>query len=174
MFRYNDIIIRVIEDSDLFELRKLRNDPVTWINLSRITFLTDHMQMKWYESLTERKDKQYLIASTDEVDILGVVRMDEIDQINRSIRIGCDIVPKYRAQGNGSKVLNCILKYCFHFLNMHRVWLVVAEYNEIGIHLYSKLGFKKEGRYRDAIYRNGKFNHCLIMSMLETEYKYGI
>jgi len=39
-------------------------------------------------------------------------------------------------------------------MNMHRVWLAVLDYNQVGINLYKKHGFQEEGSYRDAIFRN--------------------
>jgi len=37
--------------------------------------------------------------------------------------------------------------------------------------LYEKHGFKVEGRYREAIFRDGCYHDYIIMSFLEEEYR---
>ena len=173
MFKHESITLRIIEESDLNSMRKLRNDPTTWINLTDIEPIDSESQQQWFQSLVGRRDRTYLVACDAEYDFLGITRMDEIDQTNRSIRVGCDIVPERRGQGYGSKVFAAVLKYSFDYMNMHRVWLAVLDYNQVGIKLYEKHGFQKEGSYRDAIFRDGRYHDYTIMSLLEEEYRNG-
>ena len=97
--------------------------------------------------------------------------MDEVDHINRSIRVGADVVPALRGKGFGKAIYSAIKKYCFDYLNMHRVWLAVLEANERAIGLYRKVGFKEEGRYREAVFRDGRYQDYILMSILEVEYR---
>ena len=53
---------------------------------------------------------------------------------------------------------------------MHRCWLEVAAYNEVGIHIYKKMGFADEGQSRERLYRFGKYHDYLLMGMLKDEY----
>ena len=98
---------------------------------------------------------------------------DEIDKANRSIRVGADIVRELRGQGYGRKVYRLLKKYCFDYLNMHRVWLAVLDTNEAGRRLYESEGFEVEGRYREAIFRDGKYHDYILMSILEQQYRRG-
>ena len=173
MFKYESITLRIIEESDLDSMRNLRNDPTTWINLTDIEPIDSETQKQWFQSLVGRRDRIYLVASDEEHEFLGITRMDEIDRTNRSIRVGCDIAPELRGQGYGSKVFTAALKYSFDFMNMHRVWLAVLDYNQVGINLYKKYGFQKEGSYRDAIFRDGRYHDYIIMSLLEEEFRNG-
>ncbi|WP_306432182.1 GNAT family N-acetyltransferase [Staphylococcus haemolyticus] len=54
---------------------------------------------------------------------------------------------------------------------MHKVDLKVFSFNDKAINLYKKLGFKEEGRNREAIYRNGFYQDIINMGLLENEYK---
>jgi RimJ/RimL family protein N-acetyltransferase len=173
MFKHESITLRIIEESDLESMRKLRNDPTTWINLTDIESIDSESQQRWFQGLVGRQDRIYLVACDDEHNFLGVTRMDEIDRTNRSIRVGCDIVPEMRGQGYGTKVFAAVIKYSFDYMNMHRVWLAVLDYNQVGINLYKKSGFQKEGSYRDAIFRDGRYHDYSIMSLLEEEYRNG-
>jgi len=104
---------------------------------------------------------------------VGLVRMDEMDKMNASIRVGADVAVKLRGLGYGKKIYEAIKRYCFDYLNVHRVWLLVLETNEVALKLYRKQGFKVEGKQRQAIFRDGKYLDYLMMSILEEEYRGG-
>ena len=170
MFIYEGLTLRTLEENDLERIRKLRNDPSTWTMLSDITLIDSEMQKRWFQQVRADNSKKYYVFFNKEHDFIGIVRTDEIDWINRSIRIGADVVPNLRAKGYGSKVFRLLKKYCFDYLNMHRIWLAVLDYNEIALKLYEKQGFKVEGRYRESIFRDGSYHDYIIMSILEQEY----
>mgnify|MGYP001298668655 CR=1 FL=1 len=171
MFVFDDMHIRPVEEKDLSFIKKLRNDPSTWVNLTSIEMLTDQNQIEWLHSL-QGSNKKYFIACRviDNVPV-GMIRTDFIDHINSNIQIGADVAPEFRGQGYGDKIYKLFLRYCFDYLNMHRVWLLVVDYNNIGLHLYLKNGFKEEGRQREAILREGKYHDYVMMSILEREYR---
>ena len=45
VFTYGGITIRVVEPHDLDRIRRLRNDPSTWINLTDVQLITAPMEM---------------------------------------------------------------------------------------------------------------------------------
>lgn len=171
MFTCEDLTIRTVEDEDLEKMRVLRNDPSTWTMLECVDFLDAEVQRQWFEKVRLASDRRYYILCDDQNDFIGIVRTDQIDRVNRSIRIGVDIVPELRGRGFGGKAFRLLKRFCFDYLNMHRVWLAVIEINEVAIKLYKKQGFKEEGCYRSAIFRDGKYHDYIIMSILEVEYR---
>lgn len=168
MFSYLDLSMKPIEEEDLEKLRKLRNDPSTWKHLGSVGMISKEEQAKWFQSL--RSSERYYLVETDLAVGIGLIRTDKIDLVNRSIRIGADIFPGMRGLGYGTKIYDMLLRYCFDYLNMNRVWLLVLENNTIAQHLYRKLGFRLEGTMRKAIYRDGKYLDYHIMSILKEEY----
>ncbi|HHQ0225408.1 TPA: GNAT family N-acetyltransferase, partial [Listeria innocua] len=54
--------------------------------------------------------------------------------------------------------------------NLHRVYLQVFSFNERAIKLYEKMGFTHDGKFREAIYRDGRWHDTVIMSILKKEY----
>lgn len=171
MFTHQGISIRVVEQRDLERIRDLRNDPSTWIYLTDILFVSAPAQEHWFTKVLESSDRKYFIVHDAEHEFMGVVRCDEIDHLNRSIRIGCDMVPELRGKGYGSRVYDLLFKYCFDFMNMHRLWLLVIDTNQVAIGLYTKKGFIEEGRYREALFRDGEYHDYILMSLLENEYR---
>jgi len=56
MYIYKDIAFRVIERYDLEALRRLNNDPSTWMNLYNINFVDEEEQIEWWENLHRKKN----------------------------------------------------------------------------------------------------------------------
>lgn len=154
-------------------IQRLRNDLSTWTHLTDPRPLGPGDQKAWIESLGMRSGRFYFVASTVEHPFVGLVRMDEFDTLNRSIRVGADIVPELRGKGLGVTLYRVIKRYCFDFMNVHRIWLAVLETNGHAMRLYEKQGFAVEGRYREAVFRDGKYLDYILMSILETEYRDG-
>lgn len=171
MYRYEGCTIRNVEESDLEFIQEIRNDPETWVYLSYVGMLNMRNQKKWFEKISDNDSTDYFIIENSGQEKIGYVRMDEIDKINRSIRVGLDIHKNYRGQGYGKKTMKAVLKYCFDYINMNRVWLLVLDSNSRAKHIYESCGFKVEGTMRQAIYREGKYHDYVMMSILREEYK---
>lgn len=170
MFRYNRLYFRSIEEKDLEKIRQMRNDPSTWMNLTDITLINPVSQKEWYLSIANQQShRRYYTVCKDKDTFVGLIRMDEIDWVNRSVRVGCDVVPNMRNRGYGKLIMEMVKEYCFKYMNMHRLWLLVAEFNKIAKHIYEKAGFKVEGRHRKYLYRNSKYYDYIIMSLLKEE-----
>jgi UDP-4-amino-4,6-dideoxy-N-acetyl-beta-L-altrosamine N-acetyltransferase len=171
MFSREDLSIRALEEKDLDFIKDLRNEPTTWYYLTSIEMLTSRGQLGWYNSLLQDSRRKYFVVEDQILQKnIGIVRCDEIDHLNRSIRIGADVSPVYRGKGYGTRTYQLVLDYCFNFLNMNRVWLEVLDFNEVGIKLYEMVGFVREGCLRQAIYRDGKYHDYIVMSILREEY----
>ena len=164
--KYN---IRIIEAKDIDWARKLHNDPEVLFMLTDSTFVSEIQQKVWYERLSlSNSSRRYVIEYEGEN--IGLIRLDDIDLLNRSICVGLDIKKKYRRNGHGYHSFKLLIKYCFDELNMNRIWLLVASFNINAIGLYNKLGFKEEGRQRERLFRNGKYSDYIMMSILRSEF----
>lgn len=171
MFFFEEIGVRTVEDTDLECLRRLRNDPSTWSFLGDIDLIDAEAQRQWFQRIRTAKDRRYYVVYDSDHDTMGIVRMDAIDRANRSIRIGADLLPEFRGRGVGKRLYRLLLKYCFDYLNMHRVWLAVLDSNQRALELYRSSGFREEGRYREAIFRDAAYHDYILMSILEDEYR---
>lgn len=172
-FILNNLSLRPLETTDLEWLQFCRNDQSTWNFLTDIQMVSLFQEEQWFKSTQSDPTKKYLVIEDSSKLIppkIGIIKLTPIDWINRTICIGADIHPEMRGKGYGKGLWPLILKYCFHYLNMNRVWFLVAEFNERGIHIYKKTGFQEEGRMRQALYRDNKYYDYILMSMLKSEY----
>jgi RimJ/RimL family protein N-acetyltransferase len=66
--------------------------------------------------------------------------------------------------------MQTLLRYGFQQLNLHRIYLRVFSENQRAVHLYEKLGFQQEGRWRQAEFRSGRYHDILWMGLLRDEW----
>ncbi|MFA5013913.1 MAG: GNAT family protein [Actinomycetota bacterium] len=165
-----------LEERHLPLLRKMRSDKDTWYWLTNVSPINEIKQVDWFEKMSNDPTKIYFaIENKDTGTFIGILRADEWDKVNRSIRIGVDIDKTYRQKGFGKEAFLEFIKYFFLHLNIHRIWLLVAEYNKVAQELYKKIGFKLEGIQGEALFRNGKYRDYLMFSLIDKDYfdKYG-
>lgn len=165
------ICLIVLEKKHLESLRQLRNEESTNKYLTYILPINEVAQMDWFEKTSKDPTKLYMAIENKNGDFIGIVRADEWDKINRSIRIGVDIVKKYRQKGYATETYFLLFKFLFENIGINRVWLEVAEYNTIALSLYKKLGFIKEGILRETLFRENKFYNYIVMSLLKKDYE---
>ena len=173
-----------LEEKHLENLRQMRNDPTTNHWLTDIMPISEEAQKEWFKKLQLDKSRTYLaiesnIKSTTiygytySSSFIGILRSDKWDRVNRSVRIGIDIAKEHRGQGYGTEAFGAFIDYLFKQQNMNRLWFLVAEENKIAQKLYKKLGFKEEGKQREALFRDGKYHDYLMFSLLEGEWSFG-
>lgn len=75
-----------------------------------------------------------------------------------------------QSKGIGTEAAKEMLKHAFYNLNLHKVYLTVLTNNQRAIKLYDRCGFKIEGTLREEVYKNGKFEDMLVMSILKKEF----
>ena len=109
----------------------------------------------------------FAIRPLNDETLLGLLEFDGIDWSNRttfaSIGIGA---AEHRGRGYGADAMRVALRFAFSELNLHRVCLTVFSYNEPAIALYERLGFVREGVYREHIKRDGQHFDMLLFGLL--------
>ncbi len=172
MLETQRLLILPLETKHLEPLRKMRNDFTTWHWLTSVTPIMPPTQIDWFYNLAKDNLRLYLaIEEKKTEDFVGLLRSDEWDRINRSVRIGVDVAPGHRGKGYGTEAFLTFIDYLFEQQNFHRIWFLVSEANDQARKLYEKVGFKQEGKQREAIFRDGKYWDYISMSLLEAEWR---
>lgn len=116
-------------------------------------------------------DDSFAIHRRGERKPAGIVSLMNISEANTSADLSVIVGPEEaRHQGYGTEAIGLILAYGFERLGLHRVGLSVFEFNEFAISTYERIGFRKEGRLRQAVDRNGVLYDALLMSLLRSEW----
>lgn len=169
-----DILLRYAQESDLDEYFAFLQDP----EMNRLTGsqsdVTRDETEAWIEKISVKSSARvdFLILLKSSNELLGEVVLNEIDSTNRSanIRIGIQ-KNQHRGKGYGTEAMIEMLRYGFNTLNLHRIHLGVYTFNPRAIHVYEKVGFKREGLERDYLYLDGEFHDMISMSILEEEFR---
>lgn len=166
------IYLRILEESDLELTLRWLSTPDIMEALAKTWPVSRASQDKWFQDLVRDKSKivfAICLKSSDEH--IGNVALREIDYINRNAMFSILISDsKYRGQGFGREATFLMLKFAFHSLNLHRVYLKTSTTNETAIQMYKSVGFVQEGHFRQHEYRHGKYIDKLIFSILKDEF----
>jgi diamine N-acetyltransferase len=164
------IVLRAIEREDLPAYVTWLNDPQVLEYFGQMVPLSLTGEEQWYEKmLQDAKVRNFAIEY--EGQHVGGAGFSDIDFRNRKAEVGLFIgrVDLWD-QGLGYDVLNTLVRFGFEQMNLNRIYLRVFENNERGVHLYGKVGFQHEGRWRQAEYRHGRYQDLLWMSILRQEW----
>ncbi|MDY6945386.1 MAG: GNAT family protein [Pseudomonadota bacterium] len=166
-------VLRELERHDVPIINRWRADAALVGNLgSAFRYVGSAVDEKWFDNyLASRANNVRLAISSEDGVLIGAVYLLGIDWVHRhaefSIWIGDASVQR---RGAGETATRGMLNHAFGDLNLERVWLTVLPHNEPAIRLYRKVGFREEGRQRSAVYKNGRYEDMMMMSVLRSEY----
>jgi diamine N-acetyltransferase len=167
--------LRELERADLPVLNSWRNDPEVVEHLgSNFLFIAPEIDTRWYDGYLAGRDRAVRLAILDPEQgrFVGCVYLVDINRINRSAEFAIMIGDKeYWSKGYGTEATKRMLTHGFDDLNLHRIYLWVLAENVRAIRLYEKVGFRVEGRQRDAVFKKGRYRDVIQMAILEAEYR---
>ena len=115
----------------------------------------------------------FAVTALGDDEYRGEIVLDEVDGTLRSAGLRLSMRPMYRGRGYGTEAIELVLGFAFDGLGLHRVELEALSINSRAMSLYENIGFRTEGRRRDA-YRDGDgWCDAVVMSMLEDEFRAG-
>lgn len=131
----------------------------------------------WERWLDERnQDKNVFIFAIRPIEsdkLLGWLELDDIQWTHRTAWIGLGIGdPAQRGKGYGSEAMRLILNFAFDELNLYRVQLTAFSYNTRALALYERLGFTREGAFRQALERDGQRHDLILFGILAPEWRH--
>lgn len=161
---------RDIEKQDIEWARLLHNDSEVLSMLTDPSIVSPEQQIEWFKKLRKSESSRRLVVEDEYMNKVGLIRLDQIDYHNLNVCVGMDICKEFRGQGYAKPIYKELFKYLFDKEFFNRLWLLVAEYNTKAYSIYKALGFKEEGRHRQALYKNSKFFDYVLMGLLKEEY----
>ncbi len=174
-FEGKKIRLRPVKASDIDYSLKWRNQPqFIEMNLSLRIPVTEEMEKQWYEKvLSGNNSNKIVFAIEDKADnkLAGFVILSKIDWISKTGDFGISIGSKEKqGRGLGSEAMQLFFAYLFEYLNMRKINLSVAEYNDKAIQLYKRFGFKQEGLLDRQVYLNNTYHNIMLMALFKNDY----
>ncbi|MCP4140954.1 MAG: GNAT family N-acetyltransferase [Chloroflexi bacterium] len=124
------------------------------------------------ESDEKRNTFWFGIRTPDESELLGITALTWIDWANGAVQM--DIVMKdieEFGKDSAAEAIALLQNYVFHEIQMHRLSISLPAYNKNLQKTLENLGFKKEVRRREAVYRFGKRWDSIHLGILAREWK---
>lgn len=165
MYQHKEgVTLRKIERSDLADLLRLKQE--SWWGTHRASVVNLDDQEHWFENIP--RNQMCLVGEQDGP--LGLAIFSNIDWVSQTLQISGAV---YKHRRKLSKEAFCAgLDFAFEMLNMRRVEAEVLEYHKAAQRLeIDVLGFKVEGRKRQAAYKCGRYYDSLMIGLLREEWQ---
>ena len=114
-------------------------------------------------------DARYFLALDTDRQPAGFAILRGIQSPHHNVELKRFVIAN-PGHGLGQRALCAVMDFVFHELHAHRLWLDVFETNDRAYHVYRKAGFREDGIFREAVFRDGEFHTLRLMSILDREY----
>lgn len=166
------IRLRAREPEDEPMLYQWFNDPEVIEHL-RIRYPLSHAQEQAFIRSTSEiayASASFAVETLADGRLIGGVGLQNTSPEDRSAVLGIALGDKtYWDSGYGTDTMRTICRFGFEMMNLHRIELEVYEPNKRAIAVYERIGFKIEGRRRDAKFKFGAYADMVVMGLLEGE-----
>lgn len=169
----NRIYLRALEPDDYKTSVHWRNDEeIQNMVGGHKYFVSEEKEKEWVNNAIHDNTRLVLaicLVSNDKY--IGNIMLQEIDWINRSALVPILLGDKDEwGKGYATEARMLMLNFAFNERGLERIFAEIIENNEASIKSLLKCGYKKEGILRNSVFKNGKFNNMIIMSVLKSEF----
>jgi RimJ/RimL family protein N-acetyltransferase len=167
------INLRAREDEDAVSFHRWFNDPeVTRFLGQPFPAVSMSQQRAFMASMSGDRDRRAYSIVLKNGTLIGNCELRAFNWTARSCELGIAIGEKQHwGQGYGGEAVDLLLRIGFEGLNLHKVWLTCAAYNQRGLRAYRRSGFREDGRLRDDRFIDGRYHDTVVMSVLEAEWR---
>jgi RimJ/RimL family protein N-acetyltransferase len=172
-----NILLRALEREDLKQLHKWQNDGDI-MRLAR-SYPDNMVSMEALENEYEKTikgedhEKQvFIIQARSGGKAIGWASIRHWGKKALGADIGLAIgEKKHWRKGYGTEVTKLLQHEVFEQLGLHRAEWWTNSDNKGSLALAKKLGFKEEGRLRDAVFYDNRFHDLIVLGLLREEYE---
>lgn len=162
--------LRALDEADLPRLSDMFNDPDVLFFLDQVVFPQSAAGTReWWEATRHADDQVVFAIETLAGDLIGACDLRDLWGRSRTAGLGIWIGQAYWGHGYGTDAVRVACRFGFGEMNLHRIELHVHETNERGRRAYERVGFKEEGRLREAHFVDGRRVDVLVMGLLSDE-----
>jgi len=168
------LVLRAVEPRDARFLADMINDPEVRSVLGAYDLVfpvSVGMEERWIESASKKDDIHMIAELKNGSTPLGLLSLKDLHKRNGSAHLSIILRKRSWGKGYGTEAINGVLSRLFNRMNMHRVWLRVAECNTRAIACYKKCGFKVEGTLREDHYACDEWRNSYVMSIIDSDFR---
>jgi RimJ/RimL family protein N-acetyltransferase len=102
--------------------------------------------------------------------VIGTCTLFRLDEQNRRAELGYALAREHWGQGLMSEALTALLEYAFSALDLHRIEADVDPRNEPSVRILERLGFQREGLFRERWLVGGETQDSLMLGLLRRDW----
>ncbi|MGC7872271.1 GNAT family N-acetyltransferase [Desulfosporosinus sp. SYSU MS00001] len=173
MLEGKKIKIRPIEEDDIDIIYQwLSDEEINYWSSGAWPLNTLYSKDQIIEKFLDGPSDVYRYAILNEKNLLiGTIGFKELNVPGRSTTLFIVIGDKsYWGRGYGTDAIITFVRFLFTQWNFHRISLDTWDENLRAIRAYEKVGFKIEGRQREARYVLGNYHDAVLMGLLRDEF----
>jgi RimJ/RimL family protein N-acetyltransferase len=160
--------LRTIEEEDAEFLKHGVNHPEVRVWMSNTRPQNLQQEKEFVEEMTSAEDSIHLLICKDGYPKGIISLMDEEDE-GKIGEIGIWLHPEFHGNGFGTEAAKLLTKHAFNQLNYHKVYARAQKQNKPSIGIWKKLGFQKEGEFKDHTYAQGDYQDVIYLGKLQGE-----
>ena len=169
-----NVYLRPLEISDVKSIARWHNDNEIMALFALTRTWSEEYWSEWLEKRLRSQNAVYfgIVKKTDDR-LIGHIHLEEIYWSHRLCRdLGILIGEKEEwSRGYGTEAMELLMRYAFEELGLHRLELMTFDFNERGMRVWAKCGFRQEGVMRRARLANGEWRDLIFYALLEEEYR---
>lgn len=161
--------LRKISEDDLLSILEWRNAPEVREHMYSKHIISEAEHRSWYERMKLDPQSIWYMHEDENGKPDGVVYFTDYSKNNKNSFWGFYASPN-APKGTGSKLGMEALDEAFNFLNLHKLNAEVLASNLPSLGLHKKLGFRKEGVFRDFHYDGARYIDVIRLGILSSEW----
>jgi len=167
--------LQAIEEHDLAQLQKWRNDPNIRKYFREYRELSMQQQRQWYEEkvINDPDTLMFIVKVSKTGESIGVCGFNHVNWIHRrgeiSIYIGKESL-YIDPDGYAADGIALLLEYGFAQLGLMRIWTETYSFDEKKRDLLTSIGFQEDGILRKNYFFSGQWWDSIVISYVASDY----
>ena len=169
------LVIRRYTHDDIPDVLEFASHPSVARIIFRDVQVTEEEVRKYVDLQNSyqpfEKDRVFELAVERKEDGKVIGFLGFICQDHRQGEMGWGLGVAHRGQGYATEAARAVMDYGFNSLGLHRIHADTGTDNVASWRIMERLGMKREGRLRDSVYEEGKWQDRYVYGMLVDEWR---
>lgn len=123
----------------------------------------------WFERMLQRDDLAYYMFEYNGTPS-GIVNFVQLDKVNAKCHWGFYLGADHLPSGTGTEMCRLGLAKAFVDLQMRKICGEAFAFNIPSIKVHEKLGFQREGCYKEHVYKNGRYEDIVAFALFKDDF----
>ena len=132
----------------------------------------EHLFNQWWElrmvALPAFKLMHWVVFLKEGNEFCGLLTLKEIDKNAKRGEIGYSFLPEFWGKGIGSKAVQLVFDFAMKEVQFHSLFAQVLELNKASQKILQKMGFEKEGYFKDCHFHKGQYFDILQYGVINS------